>query len=284
MATEYFNEDLFESTWDRKLYAPRSSMVDVKGQGPGAAAHSDGSTKQSLDGEPEPPLIINIMGDPRIYRGSVYGRRAVSPPGIPPPTRIPRSRRIHRPKLRCIAEIYKSNRWIQENTALSLKLDDSDVQVERPFQPVPLHLFLEEQDAPTITFTDQSLQTDAFRPIPPDRPYIPAKLGMDISTQVGVMPHRHELLSNAQVDPESGDLFNFDVAIKPTVWVIVNKTIEQALLEVRVETELAHIAGRKRAVEQVYRERKEAAAKLERQDANDRAETVSLVKYSQDKF
>lgn len=65
-------------------------------------------------------------------------------------------------------------------------------------------------------------QTDEFLPEPPPQEYLPQKTGIDASTQV-----------------EDGELFNFNVEVEPLLDVLVNKTLEQSLMEVEEEHEIA---------------------------------------------
>ena len=67
-------------------------------------------------------------------------------------------------------------------------------------------------------------QTDAFLNRAPSPMYVPQKSGLDVSTQI-----------------ENGDLFDFDLEVRPILDVIVGKTLEQALMEVCEEEELAAI-------------------------------------------
>lgn len=65
-------------------------------------------------------------------------------------------------------------------------------------------------------------QTDAFKDRPPSPAYKPRKTGIDGETQV----------------EDVRELFDFDVESAPIVNVIVSKTLEQAIFEVRHEEEL----------------------------------------------
>lgn len=69
-------------------------------------------------------------------------------------------------------------------------------------------------------------QTDGFEPMPAAAPYVPQKTGKDSATQM-----------DAQDQP-----FEFDRDVAPLLAVVVRKTLEQALLEVEQEAELAAIA------------------------------------------
>ena len=66
-------------------------------------------------------------------------------------------------------------------------------------------------------------QTDAFKDRPPSPAYKPRKTGIDGATQV----------------EDVRELFDFDMESTPIVDVIVSKTLEQAILEVRHEEELS---------------------------------------------
>lgn len=68
-------------------------------------------------------------------------------------------------------------------------------------------------------------QTDTFTAQPPPATYVPLKSGVDKQTQVD----------------DVGELFNFDEESVPLVEVIVRKTLEQALVEVNHEEELAEL-------------------------------------------
>jgi len=70
-------------------------------------------------------------------------------------------------------------------------------------------------------------QTDAFEPAPAPAPYVPKKTGLDASTHMS---------------PEDQP-FDFDRDVDPLLGVVVSKTLEQALLEVEQEAELAAIAA-----------------------------------------
>jgi hypothetical protein len=58
-------------------------------------------------------------------------------------------------------------------------------------------------------------------PKPPTPPYVPKKTGIDEETQIW-----------------DYDLFYYDREVNPILNVVVDKTLEQALLEVEEETEL----------------------------------------------
>lgn len=65
-------------------------------------------------------------------------------------------------------------------------------------------------------------QTDELLPRPESPPYIPAKVGVDIGTQI----------------EDDTEIFDFDVEVEPLLEVIVQKTLEQSLFELTLEDEL----------------------------------------------
>lgn len=71
---------------------------------------------------------------------------------------------------------------------------------------------------------DAETQTEAFIDRPPSPLFIPSKHGIDASTQV-----------------EEGELFDFDLEVEPILEVLVGKTLQQSMMEVLEEEELAAI-------------------------------------------
>ncbi|EDV90467.1 GH17973 [Drosophila grimshawi] len=64
-------------------------------------------------------------------------------------------------------------------------------------------------------------QTDLFLEKPPTPPYVPAKVGVDVGTEIG-----------------DDELFHFDAEAQPIIDVMVDACIEQSMLEVAHEMEL----------------------------------------------
>lgn len=93
---------------------------------------------------------------------------------------------------------------------------------------VDLILFLTEQGQTKPEEADVKIQTDVFVPKPPSPRYIPKKTGIDKITQI-----------------EDYDLFDYDVEVQPILNVLLNKSVEQACLEVEEEYELDQIRNYK---------------------------------------
>ncbi|KAJ1497565.1 Radial spoke head protein 3 [Coelomomyces lativittatus] len=89
-----------------------------------------------------------------------------------------------------------------------------------------------EEFVDTLPEAYASTQTDAFLDRAPSPLYIPMKSGVDIGTQI-----------------LDGDLFDFDMEVEPILEVLVGKTLDQAVLEVSEEQELAVLRKRQRDFE-----------------------------------
>merc|ERR1712226_680240 len=79
---------------------------------------------------------------------------------------------------------------------------------------------MEELTERTVEFEAET-QTDFLLDRPPSPLFMPAKIGVDIATQI-----------------EDGELFDFDVECIPLLEVLVGKTLEQCMMEVLEEEEL----------------------------------------------
>ena len=99
-----------------------------------------------------------------------------------------------------------------------------DVQTEQ---------YLEElTDRPVEVEIDT--QTDAFMDQLPAPIFIPMKTGVDVETQI-----------------YEGDLFDFDAEVEPILEVLVGKTLEQSMMEVMEEEELANMRTHQEHFEQI---------------------------------
>uniref|UniRef100_A0A182JSY8 Radial spoke head protein 3 n=1 Tax=Anopheles christyi TaxID=43041 RepID=A0A182JSY8_9DIPT len=78
---------------------------------------------------------------------------------------------------------------------------------------------------------DAGCQTDLFLHRPASPPYIPAKTGCDASTEI-----------------LDGELFDFDTEVQPIIEVLVSRTLEQALVEVLHEEEIAEMKQQQQTI------------------------------------
>ena len=162
----------------------------------------------------------NLMYDRRVMRGNTYGGIVV--PGAKElggssvqgssPGRPRRRRKYIRPEADSIFNIRP--------------------EVERR-EGIDLSQFLvSKEDALNDARVEVHVQsqTDKLDDLPPPAPYVPRKTGVDVSTQI---------------EPED-NLFKFDLEVEPILEVLVGKTLEQSLIEVQEEEELAHLRGARR--------------------------------------
>ncbi|CAH8597673.1 unnamed protein product [Heterobilharzia americana] len=124
------------------------------------------------------------------------------------------------------------------------------IDFNRSSVPIQTELYLEELTE-IIEQDDFSTQTDAFLSRPSTPIYVPAKTSIDIETQI-----------------YENDLFNFDLEVQPFLEVLIGKTIEQALLEVIDEEELANLRQQQQALEEIHNAELTEIARLE--DRNQR--------------
>lgn len=189
-----------------------------------------------------PPQYGNIMYDRRIVRGNTYAQHTLPAHAQPDPIEIQRQQENRR-------------RAIARKRAKEQLRPRSPEPVEgRKHIDVQTELYLEEL-SDRVEEADVEIQTDAFLDRPPSPMFVPAKTGKDIDTQI-----------------LEGDLFDFDIEVKPILEVVVGKTVEQALLEVMEEEELANLRSQQRAFEELRNAEFVEQQRLEEQERRHREE------------
>lgn len=144
-----------------------------------------------------------ISFDKRVHRGntySMYTQNAIKEAleQAENPP-VPAIRRKRRPKEKSLFDM-----GMPEKERIDVDLTDNLVAKE-----------------PIIVLDSVEAQTDEFLPEPPPEQYQPQKTGVDEMTQV-----------------EDGELFVFDYEVEPILEVLINKTLEQSIMEVEEEYEL----------------------------------------------
>ena len=94
---------------------------------------------------------------------------------------------------------------------------------ERVHQGIDIYKNLVEEEKKIVT-ADLGIQSDEIDYTEKEKIFIPQKLGKDIGTQI-----------------LDGELFNFDRDVQPLLTVVVGKTLEQSLLEIEQEDEIANL-------------------------------------------
>jgi len=154
----------------------------------------------------------NIMFDKRVIRGNTYAAQ-ILPAALP-------------------AE--DSGKTLKKSGQLRFKAPDEVEPVEgRRHMDVQTDAYLEEL-TDTVPEAEVTTQTDAFMDRPPTPLFIPMKVGVDFETQI-----------------YPGDLFDFDFEVEPILEVLVGKTLEQGLMEVMEEEELAAMRAHQEHFEQI---------------------------------
>ncbi|XP_058028053.1 radial spoke head protein 3 homolog [Ahaetulla prasina] len=173
------------------------------------------------NGQEGPFNYGNLMYDRRVVRGNTYAMQMLSWSPEPAPAEIKRRHEAHKKML-------ERQRSKKENEVHAPEIKDvgnrSDVQTE---------LYLEEI-LDRIIEVDMECQTDAFIKRLASPVFIPQKTGVDVATQI-----------------EEGELFDFDVEVKPMLEVLVGKTLEQALLEVIEEEDLSNLRAHQNAYQEL---------------------------------
>lgn len=182
------------------------------------------------------------MYDRRVIRGNTYALQPGPPPGQPDPMEMQRQQEVKRKAL--------ARKRAQEQ----LRPQTPEPVRGRKHVDVQTELYLEEI-ADRIIEVDMECQTDAFLDRPPTPLFIPAKSGTDVATQI-----------------LQGELFDFDLEVKPMLEVLVGKTIEQALLEVMEEEELANLRAGQYAYEEIRNIELAEVQRLEEQERRHREE------------
>mmetsp|Transcript_14419 Transcript_14419/g.24424 ORF Transcript_14419/g.24424 Transcript_14419/m.24424 type:complete len:457 (+) Transcript_14419:182-1552(+) len=197
-------------------------MVNAPGMDGGADSYTFASEPRPVanrkqpkyrepDIEEEEPYPANIMFDRRVIRGNTYAAQIL--PAAPPAAGnlLTSKRRKTAPRPPPTPNAVEGRRHI-------------DVQTDS---------FLEEL-TDTVPERDVNTQTDPFMDRPPTPLFIPMKIGVDAETQI-----------------EAGDLFDFDFEVEPILEVLVGKTLEQGLMEVMEEEELAAMRAHQEHFEQI---------------------------------
>lgn len=188
----------------------------------------------------------NMMYDPRVVRGNTYRLQTTNSAKQPDPLELQ-------------AQQEKMRRTLAKKRAEEkLRTHTPDAVSGRQHTEVQTELYLEEL-TDKVDEQEVETQTDAFLDRPPSPLFVPVKSGVDVATQI-----------------EGGELFDFDVEVRPLLEVLVGKTVEQALMEVMEEEELARLRSHQceyeelRNAELVETQRREEAARRAREEKDRR--------------
>lgn len=159
-------------------------------------------------------MASNIMFDRRVVRGNTYAARILP---VEPTTTMSTLKRSTRGSTGVKPQPLGAPEPVEGRRHIDIQ---TDAYLEELTDIVP------EEDATT--------QTEAFIDRPPTPLFMPQKTGMDAETQI-----------------EPGDLFDFDFEVEPILEVLVGKVLEQGLMEVQEEEELAAMRAHQEHFEQI---------------------------------
>ncbi|XP_054827954.1 radial spoke head protein 3 homolog [Eublepharis macularius] len=217
-------------------YSSRPRAVPIRKQYRGS--------QEANDQDDGPTRYGNLMYDRRVVRGNTYALHVLPWGTEADPVEIQKQREAHRKML-------ARKRAKEELEAKAPEITDPGSRVN-----VQTELYLEEI-ADRIIEVDMECQTDDFMDRTETPLYIPSKTGCDASTQI-----------------EEGELFDFNLEVKPMLEVLVGKTMEQALLEVMEEEELANLRAHQLAYQELRNTEKAEVQRLEEQEKRHREEKI----------
>jgi len=178
----------------------------------------------------------NIMYDRRVVRGNTYSQSTLPLTQQPDPVEIQRRQEARR---RAAAKA-RAREQMRRRTPPPVE--------GRQHVELQTELYLEAL-TDQVEEADVAAQTDEFLDRPPTPLFVPAKSGMDVETQI-----------------YEGDLFDFDIEVKPILEVLVGKTVEQALIEVMEEEELANLRQQQRQFQELRNAELVEAQRLREKD------------------
>ncbi|KAI9577640.1 hypothetical protein GQX74_013334 [Glossina fuscipes] len=173
--------------------------------------------KKGSKGRQEPPPpdpYKNVMYDKRVVKGPNYGANSLLVDYEP--------RNKFKEARRCLT--LRNNSCCQKN--LRNILGTPPPVRGRRHEIMQTDKYLEELVLNTPEF-DAETQTDLFLEKPAEPPYTPAKIGIDVGTEIG-----------------EGELFHFDAEAQPIIEVMVDGAIEMTVLEISHEREIETIRRR----------------------------------------
>lgn len=210
------------------------------------------NVQQQLDQQQQMDQYGNIMYDRRVIRGNTYALNTIPAASQPDPIEV---QKVQEERKRALAR-RRAKEQARRHTPEPVE--------GRKHIPVQTELYLEEL-SDRVEEVDVDVQTDAFLDRPPSPMFVPAKTGVDVETQIA-----------------DGDLFDFNIEVKPILEVLVGKTIEQSLLEVMEEEELAALRRQQREFEELRNAEKIEQQRLEEQERRLREEKHRRMKQAAD--
>jgi len=191
---------------------PKKAGAQTFANEPAQVSHKRPKYRPTPEEEYAGAYPANIMFDKRVIRGNTYAAQIL-------PAALPQE---------------ESTKTMKKTNTARYKAPNTPDPVEgRRHIDIQTDAYLEEL-TDTVPESEVTTQTDAFMDRPPTPLFIPMKIGVDTETQI-----------------EAGDLFDFDFEVEPILEVLVGKTLEQGLMEVMEEEELAAMRAHQEHFEQI---------------------------------
>lgn len=181
----------------------------------------------------------NLMHDRRVVRGNTYASL------VQPEQDMSQVQKQRDAQRRRLMRANQTKKRVGTPEAISGR-KHMDIQTDS---------YLEELTERTVEFEAET-QTDFLLDRPPSPLFMPAKIGVDIQTQI-----------------EDGDLFDFDVEVEPVLEVLVGKTLEQGMMEVLEEAELESL---RRHQEDFEKRRNAELLEVQRMEAAEKRRTDEM--------
>ncbi|TRY86593.1 hypothetical protein DNTS_018582 [Danionella cerebrum] len=189
----------------------------------------------------------NIMYDRRVVRGNTYAQHILPSSPQPDPAEFLRQQEARRRAVvrKRLKVQFRSKTPDPLEGRMNTEVQTGAKEMYKPKQRcacsrpmtealVSLSEMYLEELSDRVEDVSVECQTDLFLDKPATPLFIPAKSGQDAATQI-----------------EEGELFDFDMEVQPMLQVLVGKTIEQALLEVMEEEELANLRAQQQAFKEI---------------------------------
>lgn len=200
-----------------------------------------------------------IQWDKRVSRGITVTKK------VAPPTEDEEQANVN-----ATLKDESRQRWLDEaRTAakdqMKVSYAPQQMEVTRKHIEVDLSAFLIEEEKPVDVAVMQT-QTDVFQPRPPSPDYVPRRTGVDVATQI-----------------LSGDLWDYNREIDLILDVITGKTLEQSMMEVQEEEELAALKAHQDHFEALEEANRDAIKKMELAESTLFAERQELLRKARKK-
>lgn len=237
---------------DKFTHSAEPRSVDANRQSKSASGKYRDTNNQQLD---ELSQSGNIMFDKRVVRGNTYAAQVLTANAQDERERE-RLARERDKKKRAVKAAKTSNQPPMPSTPPAVG--------GRKHMEIQTENFLEEL-TDNVPEVDEETQTDFYMDRPPSPLFVPAKIGVDQSTQI-----------------ENDDLFDFNLEVAPILEVLIGKTLQVSMMELMESEELLSIRLHQQEFEQTRNAELAEVQRLEAEAKRKFAEKNRRVKEQKD--